>query len=48
MTGIFPVGLSASQLDGGLNGITGSTSNAIFFSLAATIALRVCTEIGTP
>ena len=47
-TGILPVGLRSLQPGGGLNGITASFWYGSFFSIAAMITLRVCTEIGTP
>jgi hypothetical protein len=34
--------------EGGWNGITGSFWNGRFFSMAATMTLRVWTAIGTP
>jgi hypothetical protein len=44
----LPVGLSSAQPAGGLKGITGSFWKATPFSIAATITLRVWTEIETP
>jgi hypothetical protein len=49
--GMRPVGLICSQSGGGLPGITGTTgtiSCGRSFAMAATMTLRVWTEMGTP